>query len=310
MKLQILVSLVALAALSGCKPKPLSGQMFISQESGTVIPAANVKVSLVRGVEAEEFIKQKKSDAEETAKAIGDKIASLKSSIDEASKKAVQLALERDAYIENKLYTNETEYISLVRESNNGLTTVNALAKQVQSLIAQYGAPPDIFTAATTPQQRAAFRSQKESVKKMEGIHARMVQIDRELESFVEKATRSKKHETVQVQNEVSALSSKLGKEEAALFDLQRALFYLKPFSPHEVEVAVTDYEGNFVFHHPEKGLKIFAKVQLDERHGWFFWLVDCPENAEKLVLSNGNTFKPPQIYNPIDLDSRVRVGL
>ena len=44
----------------------------------------------------------------------------------------------------------------------------------------------------------------------------------------------------------------------------------------------------------PKAGTKVFAKVKSDETSKEFFWLLDLPNEGEKLVLNENNLFTVP----------------
>ena len=88
-------------------------------------------------------------------------------------------------------------------------------------------------------------------------------------------------------------MSEKLDEANKEINSLSTPAFYLKDFSPAEMPVTQTDAGGDFTIRNPVKGTKLFTKLEPanDGTNSEFFWLLDLPQNGEKLVLSETNLF-------------------
>jgi hypothetical protein len=80
----------------------------------------------------------------------------------------------------------------------------------------------------------------------------------------------------------------------ANLAAFQTPYFYLADFSPAALGISLADSGGNFSIQNPKNGVKVFAKLKLEDSKSGYFWLVDLPTKGQKLILSNGNLFARP----------------
>jgi hypothetical protein len=310
LKSLVLVASVAVIGLAGCKPKTISGQVFISSESGLGLPINNVQIRLVDGKEAEGFLRNKAERVKADAAAIQKDMARLQTEQEAAEQNALKVKAASDQYIENQSWTNDPKCIQLMEESEKGAKTAEALANSQQSMISKYG-PPGGFnnpipragqlgnnsipsTGPSSPDQKAAWAAIKQDQQKIKELVYRSQQIDREYKEIMDKLIREKQRETSDAQQSVEAIKTKQGITARSLADLHTAFHYLSDFNPTPVETTLTDETGNFAIKAPRQNAKIFAKIKLDELGINYFWLVDLPQKGEKLILSNNNQFTVP----------------
>jgi hypothetical protein len=294
MKLRKLISFLAVAVsaltvLSGCKPKPISGQLFIVTESRLNIPLGAVEIDVISASDADAFLTQKEKEIEKESSALNIQLKSLNIQLDEsnknkeiARKKFLETQRAYDDYMNNQQYTNNQEYIALLNKENSAL----AQGRRVNA-----GAAGSF----NSPTPRAGqFYDQANAVSLM---RLNLQRLGYKLGEPLRTASYQASVASNQASSECSSLLSKLQSLQLQLQSLRTPEMYFGNFSPAVIEKTVTDSEGNFTMQTRKRSAKIFAKAQrqtLDSTEN-YFWLIDSPVKGEKLILSNNNMFSVPK---------------
>lgn len=263
-------------------------------ESGVGIPFSSVEVRLIDAKEADDFLKRKLVEAEIKSAALQSNYLVLVKNQEVARDAAIKTKIANDEYVKNDSYTNEPEYLALVKESNDNFASFKKMQKAFEYLKAKYGVPPEIRNIHYTKEQQDAFAAEQYDIDKMQSLHYRSEEIDRKVNEFYNRTKNQKDRETQAAQQEFEQAEREVSEAMGALANLKTASFYLGDFDPVSIESALTDEKGDFTLHNPQKNTKIFVKLRTPESSESCFWLVDLPPKGKKLVLSNNNVFTIP----------------
>jgi hypothetical protein len=296
----ILVLTIASAAfLSSCKPKPITGQVFIVDPSGVGSPLDGIQIVLINAKDADDYLKKKKIEADQQSGQIKAEIEKLQVELKTEQPEYDEQKATNDAYIANQSYTNDPRYITILKESDDATKKIQTLANAITYLRSKYGKSPfsmNMLIVHQYPKEYLdAWHAEDADAAQIQEIQRDVNRIDNELGSFTLKVENEKALETSAMMQKVELTKENLQSAAANLAMFQTPYFYLADFSPTALEISLADLEGNFVIHNPKKGTKIFAKLKLEDANSGYFWLVDLPPKGQKLILSNGNLFKVPQ---------------
>ena len=150
MKLETLITLAVIAGmfcLVGCKPKPISGQIFIVDETGVGTALGGVQILLVDEKEAIDFVNRKNAEAKQKFSKTQLEVEKLKAELAAEQAEYDRKKATNDAYIASQSYTNDPRYIALLNESDNIIKTNQTLVNAVNYLRSKYGEPPTFFVA-------------------------------------------------------------------------------------------------------------------------------------------------------------------
>jgi hypothetical protein len=259
----------SLAALSGCKPKPIDGQAFIVTQAGLNLPLGDVEIDVINASDAEIFLHERKSD-------IDKKLAALKTKFDEAHSNAeiarsnfIESQQILDKYVRNRQFTNNPQYAALQRRFNALASTYNYDQGE--------GSRASMLPDPVTPKTLATMR-------------ADLARLESELEKPLRDDFRQKSDGSGQADLDCTALLSQLNA-------LKTAQVFFADFAPQIISRSFTDSQGNFILPAPKQTEMLFAKAQLKTMDSTeiYFWLIDHPAIGEKLILSNNNLFAVPQ---------------
>ena len=290
----LMLAIISATLLSSCKPKPITGQVFIVDPSGVGSPLDGIQIILVDGKEANEFLKKKKTESDQQCSQTKAEIDKSQAELKIEQAEYDEKKATNDAYIASQSYTNDPRYIAILKVSDDTIKTAQTLANAVTYLRSKYGEPPEIFVTQYTKEQRDGWAAQKEDIRRIESIRHDAVRTDNELDSFPQKVKNEKAWENSAAMQKVELTKENLQIATANLAAFQTPFFYLADFSPTSLEMSLADLSGNFTIHNPKKGSKVFAKLKLEDSKSGYFWLVDLPPEGQKLILSNGNLFSSP----------------
>jgi membrane-bound lytic murein transglycosylase B len=291
--LNIILTIAAAAFLSSCKPKEIAGQVFIASESGTGIPFGSIEVRLIDAKEADDFVERKSVEVERKSAELQTNYFAFLKLQAAAQDTAKKIKAANDEYINNDSYTNEPEYLALVKESDDNHALFEKHQGTLESLKAKYGVPAERGVVRYSQEQLNAFGAEQYNMNQMQSLHERSVQIDREVNGFSQKINGKKSSETQTAELELERARLESANALAALENVKTASYFFAGFDPAPIESARTDKEGNFTLHNQKHKTKIFAKLRPPDSAQSLFWLVDLPPEGQKLVLSNNNVFSP-----------------
>jgi hypothetical protein len=148
-RVTLMLVIVCAALLSSCKPKPISGQVFIIDPSGIGAPLNGIQIILVDAREADDFLKKKKSESDQQCGRIKAEIDKLQAELKIEQAEYDEIKATNDAYIPSQSYTNDPRYIALLNKSDDAIKTAQTLANAVIYLRSKYGEPPDFSLVRT-----------------------------------------------------------------------------------------------------------------------------------------------------------------
>ena len=234
--------------------------------NGKRVKIDGVQVLLVNANQADDFVKTKKIESDQKYVQTKADIEKLKS---ELSTNQFNYEVERN--VPSNFIENDPQYIEAMKKYNNVKTRST---KKFNDTIRYYpSGMPNLASAELTEEL-------EEAGKELEGIPSKI------------RAERSARFEAAS--RALEATKQKLNVANQSLESCQSPSFYLSDFSPAALEMAQTDAKGKFVIHNSKAGTKVFAKVKSDETGEVFFWLLNSPQNGERLILSDKNLFTPP----------------
>jgi hypothetical protein len=280
---------------------------------GAIVKPSGVKIFLVAEKEVDDFLQEKKAESDQQSAQITADIGKLRSELNANQSKYNDA--RKDA---SQSYTNDPRYVALTKEDEDNLKTQVTLSNAVEFLRVKYGDPPnfsawehalklrrslgysdqilDMMTvtwprSATSQEQLTAWQAMKEDTERIQAIVQRPFR--GEVDNLTMRVSNERLMQMDAAMDAVKTTEQKLDEANQTLKSFQTPYFYLSDFSPTALETSQADAKGNFVIHNPKPGTKIFAKLEpdVDATNSEFFWLVDLPQNGEKVILSENNLF-------------------
>lgn len=252
--------------------------------NGKRIKIDGVQVSLINRQEADDFLQKKRSDVDQQYNEIKTNLDNLQQEIEDLT-----------AIIngKNQSYTNDPEYVAVIKESDDTIKKAQALANAIANLRAKYGDSPysrNMPLARKYPQAYVdAWHTEDTYAAQLREIQRNASHVDGKIDS----AASSIKNRASEKQR---ADVEQARKDAELLKQFQSPRFYLADFSPSALETALTDSKGTFTFTHPQPGSKVLVKLRTEtgQTNEEFFWLVDLPPDGSRLILNNQNLFTVP----------------
>ena len=267
---------------------------LVPEIKGAIIIAEGVQIFLVDAKETDGFLQKRKAESDKQCSQIETDIEKLKSNLN-----TKQLEFDEGRKVASESYTNDARYAALINEDAEMVKTAKTLSKAVDYLKSKYGDPPPGYPAIMSPlrypqNQRAAWDAIVEDTRRVQSFARRAERIADEDDRLENKV---KNERQMKIESSLAALNTarkELDEANENLKSFQSPFFYLSDFSPVALETAQTDAKGKFVIHNSKTGTKVFAKIKSDETGEVFFWLLNSPQNGEKLILSDKNLFTAP----------------
>jgi hypothetical protein len=288
--LMIWVSLL----LCSCKPKAISGKLFLTDGSGIVKPISAVEIFLIDAKEADDFINQKKLDVKNKTDLLNTQIIQLKKDRDLAESEYESLKATNDAYIANDFYTNDQRYADLVEESNKETRVIRKFSNAIILMRSQYGEPPQIRIKHYSQAELDAFNAQELDYGVIQEVKRKLYETKDAMYALPYKVKDEKQSENIISEKYVWSIDGQIKEANNSLDEMKKTYFYFDGFSPKPIETTITDDNGDFILNNPKKGEKIFSMIKSSDDKSGLFWLVDLPASGDKLILSNQNIFAVP----------------
>lgn len=277
----------------------LPATKLVPEIQDTIVQVDGVRLLLIDAKEANDFLKEKKSESDKQCDRIKVDIAKLQSDLN-----AKQSAYLEATNVASQSYTNDPRYVAAIEKADDAKKTVQMLSKAINYLKSKYGEPPfdsaiprasqpvsGGFYAGVSQEQRVAWEAEIEDAQRIQSLRIDLATTDSKIDYLSQQIINERNWQIENSLAAVEAAEKKLDAANQSLESLQSPDFYLADFSPTALETSVTDAKGHFMFHNPPKGTMIFAKVKSDETGGQFFWLVDLPPKGQKLLLNENNMF-------------------
>lgn len=300
-----LFAILALCSLlSSCRPKPISGQIFVVTQAGLNLPLGAVQVEVITAKDAADFMQRCQTEIDGKAQALKEAYGEAEKDYDDAIKVDSQAREAMRTAEYDETCAGDARYIALSDEKAKNLKTIETLTKAIDYLNRQLY--PAASTIATfTPPSPDEVRKRSDANRALQMDEARCSLLRQNLSDADNQLANIKYNFMAPYRDAESradtALGNALAKSRAAATALKSfptADDYLDDFLPSPIETTVTDAEGNFIIQNPKTGAKVFAKAQrqtLDSTEN-YFWLVDLPPAGDKLILSNNNMFTVPAV--------------
>jgi hypothetical protein len=265
---------VALAALTGCKPKQttLSGQMFIVTQGAENVKLGDVEILLIEKSQVADFLQKEQQ-------AIESQIKIREQAVETTETNAQKAEYVFDIFMDNQLYATNADYIKIKDQLDEPLKLKNALAKQWKSL--EYAKDfPSTNYGAIVEQEGLIEIQNITNDPIVNDLQSRLENIKNDAESVYKSAS------------DDAQISFNVAKAQLANFPTIEN--YLANFTPTVFQKTLTDADGKFSFTYPrDKSFTIFAIAERKVLSSTekYYWFVDAPAQVDtaEIFLSNKN---------------------
>jgi hypothetical protein len=287
MKSYLILILISLLALTGCKPKQttLSGQVFIVTQGAENVKLGDVEILLIEKSQATDFL-QKKQPAIESEMALKQQeLTNAEQEVATASQNADKAQAYFDWFTVNKPYKTNADYAKIKSQWNILFNQYVYQTNYVERLLA--------YTTNNLSDENAENNFMA-AVNRREEMAGKLNSLNDELETIKSDMVATETEKLEVVKSSVSKASADVAIANTNLENSPSLADYFEDFSPVIVQKTISDSDGKFSFVYPrDKSFAIFASAQrmVLNKTEKYFWLVNAPTNAEsvQIFLSNNN---------------------
>lgn len=291
MKVDALVAVTALILTAGCRPKQISGEMFIVSAPGINLPIGSAEVCVISQSEAESFMAKRASEIDAKKRTILQNWQNLRKQYDQTEQEA-KAAYDRRSEAIAAFNTN-ADFLDLSNQASVARQRYNDASERYRNYVLHERPYP---LAQFNQQQQQSAQQQRATEKAMGEILPGMNQRWKDLmnQAYSLKGSNDNYWEAYYADGnrESKALepSVKIAEDERQSFP--SVADYMDGFSPRKLDSAITSADGSFALS-LKRNTMVFARVS--DGDATVYWLVKPPENGQKLILSNQNMFTVPR---------------
>ena len=272
----LLFATVAIFAVSGCKPKEITGQVFIASSGGMSFKLGAVEIQLMEKQQVVNFLEGKKSSIEVEVQLRKDAIATAEAEVAKSKLEIEKAQLNFDLFSMNKSWLTNAEYLKLQAEQKRLAGIEAQLRKALSARAAVY----------TSDYERSANQAN--------AYNNAIIEIENQKTQVEHKALGPEQVKLNKAKSKLHEAEYNLGAARGKLNGFPNPESYLSDFSLPSVNKVNSDAEGNFTLPRPRNGnFSIFSKAArrtLSETEK-YTWLIDAPNDATswRVLLNNNN---------------------
>ncbi len=283
MKSYLILILVSLLALTGCKPKQtnLSGQVFIVTQGAENVKLGDVEILLIEKSQATDFLQKKQPTIETEMQSRQQELAVAKKDLEKAQ-------ADFNSFFANRPYEKTPDQIKVLSQLDANEKEIAALEQRADAISDQSSKIANNKTTydndANSDAASATITANGEKIDVLTEAMQPLIDEDKALlEQLNEEET-----------NKLKVAESVVSTAESRSNNSPTAEDYFKDFSPIIIQKTLTDADGKFYISYPRnKVFSIFASAQrmVLNKTEKYYWLVNAPTNAEsvQIFLSNNN---------------------
>lgn len=269
MKIKVFLWMAVCALLvfpiSGCSPKPIEGQIFLSNNLGINLPLGGMEIDLVNAKDASAFCEQKRADIAAKLKDLDAQISQSQDGLSAANAKYYDAQNEYNSYMQNELYATNPAYIQLELQQN----------REYQRA--------ENRTAVNSAFPRGNQFFDEANAKSM--MRLNLQRMATKLAEPIDDKANAAYQETSKFQNQINDLQ----KQEASIKTME---YFFSGYTPQIINKSVSDMNGEFEIQIMKPEHEVFARY-VDSAGNIYVWFAHSPPEGQKLILSNDNLFVP-----------------